>query len=149
MSDSKREQIIQAVVAALDAITPANGYDVDFSGRVHSWRLRIGQDEFPAVIVRDLIDDIQAPPQQVVKAHLHTLTVQVDILANGDTPARLARQYLAEVSKAIGANLNWGGLAIRTTPLSEAMDVEQREDNAFAAILRFQIQFRTSGFDSY
>lgn len=92
-----RQKIVNTLVEALQNITVKNGFYTD-GLKVHEWLSKpLEVQDYPAVIVRDIKDELQdTNPLE------HKLFFEIDIAINGsDTSVRL-RDILSDVLRAIG-----------------------------------------------
>lgn len=153
MADSMRQLILNAVDARLKTIltTATPPYETNLGEHVFEWLPRVLEDsECPAVIWKDL-DEV--PSNLTIGKygyHQHALRVELAIVdaSAGSTPANL-RKALADVTKAVGADTTWGGLAIRTDPVPNDMAVEQADRIAGAFRLTIQIDYQTQKWNPY
>ena len=148
MPVSKRQQIVDAIDARLKTITTANGYNTDAGNNVFEWRSYPLDEnsELPALVYRDT-EEIES--LAVGGYQLHTLTIEIEGYVVGANAARDLRALIADVIKAIGTDLTWGGLAEDTRPVEESIEIDQEERKIAGAVIRIEIDYRTQAFDPY
>lgn len=154
MADTKRQKIVAAVIARMQTIRTANGYQTEIGARVEEWAQRFDEaelEEQPSKAILGVYD----LPDQVSKESLHSkgathqLRVQVRIFITGATPARELRKMIGDVVAAIGADLTWGYLARDTEPGSEGFIVPEESMQVAGAAVEFTVVFNTATFDPY
>jgi hypothetical protein len=146
---NKRQQIVTAIDTALKTILVANGYETNMGAAVTWWApAPIEAVTLPAVNAKDTDVTIW----RSIGEHGHDLTVSVDIFlqpayATADVEMRKA---IADVTKCVGVDVSWGGLAQDTGLITEnGLHIEQLE-YCFAAVgLSFVVEFTTNAWDPY
>lgn len=132
MSDTIRQQIVDAIIGALETISTDNGFQTDVGQNVHEWFSTsfIPDEDLPALILRDLDEPINEGTVDSSR-HLSSLHIQIEIIAAGNTSPRIYRAILGDVNRAIRSTYDpstqeWlGGLAGRVRPRLSRMVVEQ------------------------
>ena len=152
MADSKRQKIVDAVVAALEEISVANGFETELGANVNDWEINFQDDELPAVSVCDLTEDVQADMNDE-HVDIYRLPVAIRVSIAADTRAAECRKMIADVLKAVGANENWTvsgeKLALRTD-LKEAGFVLDQEAFRIAAVqVQIEIYYHTERWNYY
>lgn len=150
------EKIAQAIETALEAVTTANGYQVDVAEVVRP-KTR-GIDRVPAhggiVLVQEesTSDDNYSAvgnPPAVGKKVTFYVAVIIRISESSDQSFDQASNYfVADITKALMADVHWDGLAI-----DSKIGVEQpmmAEDNSFeGTAIPFEVIYRTKENDPY
>jgi hypothetical protein len=151
MADSIRQRIAAALDARLKGILVASGYETNLGRNVFAWRVPDLQEaELPAAIWRDTDCDDSSATIGTIGFHLHSLKMEIDLReADGTSTPASIRALIADLQKAIGVDTTWGGLAIRTNPLSSAIVVDQEEKIIGGANVTFTIDFYTRKWDPY
>ncbi|MBW1666716.1 MAG: hypothetical protein JRJ66_01455 [Deltaproteobacteria bacterium] len=118
---SIRENIISNVISTLEAVSTANGYNYDLSGRV-SRTLKHWEEcsEFPQVFVMDGAESkvygsnimVDSTLEVVIRAYEHD---------QSDTSQKL-NNLLEDIEKALCADHTRGGYAVNTIPLKIETD---------------------------
>lgn len=146
--DTVRQQIMDAIDTRLQTILIANGYKTNAGQKVFPWKeYGLGSTKLPALTFRDVDDD---PDQETIGNVDNILTVEVQALTTQSaTSDEVAREMLADVIVAVGADETWGDLAEFTLLPSSPMAVEQLEKKIFGAQIILVIEYRTARFDPY
>jgi hypothetical protein len=149
MTDTKRQSIVNAIDARLKAILVASPavYNLNLGLSVHEWRSTPLDDaELPAIIYRDQ-DEIIAV---TVGKHEHRMLLEIELVLSGATVPAIMRKGIADVVKAVGVDVTFGGLAEDTEfEGSESISVIQNERRIAGVVLRFIITYLTNPFDPY
>ena len=134
----KRQQLIDALDARLKIIKTANGYLTNLGNNVFEWRVtNLNSIEFPACIYRDVSNTKQ---DGAIGSFRWALNIEIQLVTDGETSAAEVRKLIADVYKAIGTDITWGGLAVTTEqPDSDEMDVEQHEKKQAGALIKLSI----------
>jgi hypothetical protein len=152
MADSKRQQIVSAIKTRLQGITVANGYETDLGNAIYEWRLSAYQStELPGADLRDTTETVGV----TVGSHEHKMTAEVKVLGSTSSLPADIRKRLADVVKAAGTDLTWGGLAEDTAAAGQ--DLIEAEVNitgtglvkVCAASVRFEVSYTTAPFNPY
>lgn len=149
MADSIRQQILDAVATRLGTITTANGYETEAGGNVYEWAVvPLDQDNLPALGYKDSGEDIV---DETVGEQIRTLHVDIVGIEKGTAVTAFTRKISADVIKAAGTDLTWGGLAEDTTLRTAGKDIEiEHKDRKLAANLTgLDIEYSTQRFNSY
>lgn len=149
--DSKRQLICSAVDARLKTILTSAGYNSDLGKNVFEWRpTPLEINELPAVNWRDISEGDSNASAGTIGYHNHTLTFELRVLtAKGKTTAKEIRAILADIIEAISIDQTWGGLAIRTDPVSNEMEVEEAEHIIGGTTVTFIITYQTKKWNPY
>src|SRR3990170_2136288 len=134
MADN-RDAIIDAIVARMETIRTANGFQTDAGERVSRWRSTDpGENACPAIDVRDP----DRRPKGVYSQNLRDYELAVEIAAfsagGEDTDGELNR-ILEDI-------LTWGALAINTVFESDRKGLSQMGAKVGVAVARFLIHYR-------
>ena len=152
----KRDQIMSAVVAGMKNILDENGYNSDLGANVFEWRPKIidpsgsgyvptEQDELPALHVRDPLDKAVTIEQD--GSEDHDLTLELEIAHEGGATGAAMRGQIADVRKAIGVDVTWGGLASDTSREMTAETIRVQADRTFfRTLIRTKITYTTSEY---
>ena len=142
MADN-RDAIIDAIVARMETIRTANGFQTDAGERVSRWRSTDpGESACPAIDVRDP----DRKPKGVYSQNLRDYELAVEIAAfsagGEDTDGELNR-ILEDILKAVlEGDLTWGALAINTVFESDRKGLSQMGSKVGVAVARFLIHYR-------
>ena len=148
MPESRRQELVAAVLARFKGIRIADGYETNLGLNVSEWRTDPMQEgEKDLLNLRDTVSPILE--EDTIGAHTHNLTVEVDLLSVNETPATQYRKMIADVIKAIGVDLTWGGLAEHTEPGAEELVVEQASRKVIGGLVRFTVIYSTARWTVY
>jgi hypothetical protein len=154
MADTKRQKIVDAVIARMQTIRTANDYQTEIGARVEEWARRFDEDELKAqpskaiLGVYDLPDEVGKDSKNSIGS-AHRLRMQVRIFITSATPARELRKMIGDVVKAIGTDILWGYLAMDTEPGSEGFIVPTDAMEVAGAAVEFTVVYATATFDPY
>lgn len=148
MTDTKRQRIFDAVVARMETILTANGYQTDIGANVSEWESRFDEEELPALSVCDLPDEVSKDSIHS-RGSKHRLLMQVRIFTSKGTKAADLRRMIGDVVRAVGQDLTWGGLAIDTEPGSEGFVVPKEALEIAGGAVEFTVVFATATFDPF
>lgn len=127
----KKSVIIEAVITTLKTITTANGYYTDLGSRVYESRTApFGNDEIPAINIRETEDPVEGIEQQGAYGIFdRSLQLEIDVVSNGKIAPSDLREVEADINKAIGTNLTWGGNATMTYPVAVVSGYSEHDLN--------------------
>jgi hypothetical protein len=150
MSDSRRQQIFDAVETRLKEIQIGNGYETDIGNKSNKWRATdFAADDLPCFNFRD--------PRCQTDQHtsgIHQHTLDFEVIAVAARPATMAadkygRKMIADIITALGVDRTWSRLAYDTNPQNDTMITEQNDQLLVAVNVKFQILYRTKSFLPY
>lgn len=142
-----RATIISAIKTRMQSILTTGGYQTNLGSHVYVWRtVPIVQDETPALVIRDTIDEVidltegsgYSMPSQ------HQLRVELEVVVS-DTTATIGtvRDCYEDVMQAIGTDETWSNNALRTVELSNEMVTDQERDTIGGIIINLRVDYRT------
>jgi hypothetical protein len=139
----KRDAIVDAVVAGMQAILVANGYATNAGLRVSRWRAAaVTPPECPAIDVRDP----DRRPVGIYTGNVRDYELAVEITAfaaagaNTDGALNL---LMADVMKAVlEGDTTWGGKALDTKFDGDRKGLDQRDVKVGLGVVRFLIHYR-------
>lgn len=142
----RRQRIVDAVKERLAGITVANGYQTDIGLKQTEWNpgpkgADPEADELPG---HDIRDEVETASVGDKNAGSMTRELEVVVIAELREPgpgAALARKALEDLIKAVGVDPTWGGLARRTLPMEEDINVDELGQQIGAARLRFKVEY--------
>jgi hypothetical protein len=109
MTDSFRLRVLKAITAAIQHVTPANGYEHDLSAAVFRGRTLFGvNDPLPMVSILEAplqADQLPVPKSSASIVGDWELLIQGFVVDDPENPTDPAHQLLAEVKKALGAEM--------------------------------------------
>jgi hypothetical protein len=147
MADSKRQQIMTALITRLQTITVANGYETDIGANVNEWHVtNFEEAELPAVDVRDTTESVEVRGGN----HDYTLSIQIETKVSGTTAAAKMRDVIGDVIKAIGTDPSLGSLAQNVRPVQNEIAEIDQKDKRIASILQvFELRYITKAFKPF
>jgi hypothetical protein len=148
MPDTRRQEIVDAIIARMQLISTANGYATNAGARVEDWPRRFDDSECPALGVCDVSEDSDKGDRES-EIETRTLTVQVRIFVATNTPARTLRQIIGDVQKAVGVDQYWGELSTGTWPRRAGMIVPSEAMELAGAAVEFDVVYDTSTFNPF
>lgn len=142
----KRQQIVDAVKARFAGITTANGYQTDIGLKQTEWNpgpkgADPEADELPGHDIRDEVEAAEVTNKNSGTFDRALEIVVIAELKEAGPGATLARQALEDLIKAVGIDPTWGGLARRTLPVEEDINVDELGQRIGAARLRFRVEY--------
>lgn len=143
MADTKQQQIIDAVIAALSTISQAAGYRTDIGATVSDWGTApVEETALTWVEVRDR--DLRRSDQAGSIGQFRwdmLVDIVITIKAGADT-ARELRRALADVYQLAKANQRWGGLGQATAqPEGHTLDIDQAAERIGTATVQLVITY--------
>ena len=142
---SIRQDIIDAVDTQLRTILISNGYNLDLGNNVFHWReTNLTEADFPAIVYRDL-NPSEIEHHGVARGYVHTFQVEIVALQTSaaTTPAEL-RKAIQDIYTAVGVDDLWGGLAHDTQPISDDIDIQNKDRIGGAATVIIEIDYLAS-----
>lgn len=132
---SQREQIITAVVAALNT-APAIGATV-YRSRVTP----IARNESPAIVVEPVVDQAEYSPYPYLS---WKLTIRISVITRSEVPDQSADTIVTKIHEKMSANLTFGGLAIDTQIISINWEIVESDMPTGIVTIDYSIMYRTS-----
>lgn len=157
---TKRQRIVDAVVARMQSIRVANGYQTDAGALVSDFPARLEESELSAAAGRcalgvyDLVDPVSQPDVDS-KGHTHRLPVQVRVFKSRQMTVGQLRAVIGDIVDAVGRDVMWTEaatdqtLAMYTEPSQEGFVVPAEAMEVAAAAVAFTVVYATAAFDPY
>ena len=146
MADSKRQQIITALDARLKTIKTVNGYETNLGDNVFELRPAPLQDsELPGVVYYDTNETHDI----AVQTHIHTISINMDVITSGATTIATVRKMIADIIKAVGVDVTFGNLAEDSRILSDDIKIEHESKLIGGALIKMEIEYTTNTFNPY
>jgi hypothetical protein len=141
-----RQQIVDAIKARFAGISVANGYQTDVGLKQTEWNpgpkgADPEADELPG---HDIRDEVETAVIDNKNSGTFTRVLEIVVIAELREPApgaTLARKALEDLIKAVGVDPTWGGLARRTLPVEDDINVDELGQQIGAARLRFKVEY--------
>jgi hypothetical protein len=153
VADSKRQKIVDAVVARMETIQIVNSYSTDIGLNVHDWRVNFQDDELPAVSVCDLpaqaADDSQ---NGKLDRTIWLMPIQIRIYASkGEDPANI-RNMVKDVQAAIRVDPQFivtnVPLLMESWPDTEGFMIPEESFEVIGGTLQITAMFITKKFNA-
>lgn len=157
---TKRQRIVDAVVARMQSIRVANGYQSDAGALVADFPVRYDESELSAAAGRcalgvyDLTDEVSKPSTDS-KGAKHRLPVQIRVFKSASMTVEQLRAVVGDVIDAIGRDIQWTEtatgkwLATDTEPSQEGLIVPTEALETAGAAVAITIVYATALFDPY
>ncbi len=153
MADSIRQQIFDALMARLQTISVANGYETTLGANVDERRTTPWQEtELPGLNVSEGDEEVTAQGE----VHIFSLDINIEVTVTGTASQDQVRKTIADVTQAVGkppapaSDVKFSALIDRVVPVSiGALDFEQKDRKFGSVKLNFNIIYSTWAFDPY
>ena len=133
-----RQSIITQLLSELGNISTANGYSFDVGNNIFDFRSSLlGGDEYPAIIIRDPVDDISEDDDRE-----HNLQIDVIVAAKGGTSVADVREMIADVCAAFSNITSQTYVTDARYTGSEIM-TDQEQNKFGAANIKFAVIYHT------
>jgi hypothetical protein len=151
VSDSKRQQIINAIDTRLKTILTTGGYNTNAGWHVDPWLPETSEiADSIALVYRDPDENNSAATEGSLGYHRHQLNIEIEIrVAAGSVTVATARKVLADIETAIGTDPKWSALAIGTYPGSNKIETAQNSNIVSRATMNFTITYQTKAWNPY
>lgn len=163
---SKRERIMDLVIARLKSILTTAGYQTNVGNNVDYWRTgSFSEEEMAdkpegALGVRDLdeIKSVEGDNRKVARGigtekFERDIHVQVEIAKTGEQSPTDVHKIIADIETAIGKDVRWHegakALAIGTRPRIDRSLVDQQTLKTSGVVYEFFIRYVTDAFNPY
>lgn len=145
--NTKRQDIVDAVVVALQDIRTVNGYNSDVGLNVYEW-LKHSTDSTvrPCLIVRDPKDSVELNEPHVSDRRL---TIEIVAQSDGTSAVDNLRGILGDIYKAMKNGDSFGGNIYWIEDGGDEMDGVHEEDLIFSAVVTFTLYYKTGLLDPY
>lgn len=166
LTKSKRERIMDLVIARLRTIKTENGYQTNIGNNVDYWRTgSFSEEEMSdktdgALGVRDLdeIKSVEGDNRKVARGigaemFERDIHVQVEIAKTGSQSPTDVHKIIADIETAIGKDVRWHegakSLAVGTRPRIDRSLVDQQTLKTAGVVYEFFIRYVTHAFNPY
>jgi hypothetical protein len=146
---SKRQQIIDAIIARMQGISIANGYGSDLGASVHDFETNFDDEDLPALSICDtvtensLINDQPTATNQIDK-----MPVQLRIFCKSGTRAAQLRTMISDVNRAIKIDPRWENLAMFSLPKRSGIILSEEAFQIGGAAVEIEIHIFNTNFGS-
>lgn len=153
MADSKRQKLVDAIVARMQTILTINGYATNIGQTVADWNVHWQQAELPAISVCDLpANPADSSQDGKLDRTIWLMPVQIRIYAVKDADPSNVREMVKDVQRAIRQDpqfkVSTVPLAMQSWPESEGFMIPEDSFEIDGGVLQFMVQFITRKFDA-
>jgi hypothetical protein len=143
-NNSKRADIMAAFVTRMQGITIVGGYATDIGKKVTEWKLTpYGASETEGLDIKD-VGNTPDPDFAASGVWAWRMKIKVLVLAvKGTTTGTYIRSVIADILKAVGTDITWGGLAITTHQPEDNMVVDEQGKIIGDAEVDVEISYNT------
>jgi hypothetical protein len=150
MPETVRQKIIDAVIARMQLIKVASGYETDLGNNVVDWDTNFDDTELPALSVCDLIETVEMTIES--KFQKQTLPIQLRIFSK-ENRAKELRKMIADIYKAIKIDSRWKdaniGLVYGTVIKQAGIIIREDEFKIGGGAVEIEITYNTKAFDAF
>lgn len=141
----KRQEIVDAIKTRMRLINGVGNYYLNCSDNVYVQRSAPFEDsELPGI---NIMDGDESPNQELLAGSTNvwyrSLNVEIRLVTNGELSDEDVRKGIADIQRAIGTDLTWGGFAIDTTWLGTVTEKSQEEQKITSATVSIMILYLT------
>lgn len=146
MTDSKRQQLISALDTRLKTVLASGGYETDLGQNVQWYR----QEPFAETESGISCEDTESAPEWIgAGVQLRRLSVEIRIAMPAGVAMADLRKGIADVVKAVGTDLTFGGLAEDCILGEVPSEVEEASARAGGAIVNLVVEYTTEPWNPY
>jgi len=152
MADSKRQKIVDAVIARMKLINGAGSYTTDVNDHVEDSRTNWQEDELPAISVfdGDAASNLTSPAE--AKSDVHEMSILIKGFTVQGTTAAACRTLMKDILTAIRQDTKWivSGVptAMQTRPGREAISREKDSFEVEGCEVEIIVQYITQKFNA-
>lgn len=153
MADSRRQKLVDAIVARMKLINGTGDYELDLDNRVKDSESNWGENDYPAVSVYD--GDAEANPTSpgAYTETIHAMSVMIEGFTgqHADGPKN-ARKLLKDINTAIRVDDKWivsnVPLAMQTREVRSNITRDQANFQVEGCQIEIMVQFKTPKFNA-
>lgn len=157
---TKRQRIVERVVARMQSIRTANDFETEAGELVQQWAVRFDEKELAATAAKcalgvfDLTDEVSKESKHSTGA-THRLHMQVRIFVTGADKHTRIRAIVGDVVAAVGTDAMWTDpdtgrfTAMDTEPAQEGLIFPEGAMEVAGGAVEFTIVYATAVFDPY
>jgi uncharacterized protein (DUF927 family) len=140
MADSIRQQILDAIDTRFKTIKTTAGYKTNIGNNVFDWLDRdLADTELDALIYKDPINELSST---TITQWNNKVNLEIEVKTkSASTTAKQVRMMIEDIYKAIGTDATWGGLALRSNPVSEEISIQQQDKIVGSAKIIISIEY--------
>jgi hypothetical protein len=140
----KKLQILEEIENTLANITVTNNYATDIGVKLEYWATNDTEYETESLTFRDEEEEVS----QQNELHEHYLKVEIEAIAFSNDPKSKGCYLLADILKAVGSNLNWGGNAIDTKLGVNSKAIATVGRTAVKVTVEIEVLYRTGMWET-
>lgn len=160
MADSKRQKIVDAIVARMETILTSNGYSTNIGQNVHEWETNFQQEDLAtngATSVCDLPATAADTSQDgKLDRTIWLMPVQIRHYAEKEATPANTRTRIKDIQAAIRTDpqfkitvgLSQVPLAMQSWPETEGPMIPEQSFEVIGGVFQFTVQFITRKFDA-
>jgi len=153
MADSKRQKIVDAIVARMQTILVTNGFATDIGTRVEDSQTNWDQNQLPAISIFDMPANAEAAPNPANTRHtVWTQPIQTRVYLEVGTDAKNARKAIKDIWQAVRSDPQWTlsgeKVAMFTTPISEGFVYPPDSFEIVGVAVEFNVTYITGKFNA-
>lgn len=152
VTPSKRESLIEVVIARMQTIRQSNGFQTDIGERVHDFETNFDgteDGELPALSVCDTIASHElAGNQATATGQIDTVNLQLRVFCRSDARPGDLRKMISDIWKAIKVDPQWGGLAMQTFPKRSGIVLSEEAFQIGGAAVEIEVHIFNTNFGS-
>ena len=142
-----RQNIITNILSRLDDISTSTGYNRDYA-YTGEWLLNVSESEFedytPAIV---LIDDAQEVVRYDRAKTDFVLHITLAVWGSGADSQQDLRESIADIYTCLGSDTSCGGYVDDLTPVSDSINLIQKDDVYGSAEVKFDLTYSTKSWD--
>lgn len=139
----KRTDIVAAMTGSFKTILTGSGSHTNLGTHVGVWRTTpLADSELPFLNIRDTLEEIVDDTQGGSSGRMtqRRLTVELEIISPDLATLRKCHE---DVETKIRSDETWGGLALRTQPISSELVATQERDAIGGLLVTVRVDYRT------
>lgn len=145
---TKRQDIVDRLIALMETITTGSGYLTNIGASVHDFVVHFQEEDLPALSVCDLVADIEFVNQQIeARGQRKTLNLQLRIFAASNTKITELRKMLGDINKALGTDKTLGETVLFIRPTKEGIIADEQTFEVAGAAFEIEIGYLIDSFD--
>ncbi len=153
MADSKRQKLVDAIVARMQTILITNGFATDIGANVRDSETNWQQEELPAISVFDLPATAEILPNPANTRHtIWTQPINIRVALIAGTDAKNARKAIKDVWQAVRSDQQWTlsgeKVAMFTMPTQEGFTYQQDSFEIVGVEVEFSVTYITAKFNA-
>lgn len=148
---TKRQDIVDRLIALMGTVTTANGYETDIGLSVHDFETHFQEEDLPALSVYDLVADVEFVNgnKKDGRGQQKTLNLQLRIFAAAETKVTELRKMIGDVNKALGTDKRLGDTVLWINPTREGIIADEQTFEIAGAAVELEIAYLQDSFNDF